>query len=81
MLKCISKGEILLMKLKEGEIVPLINNRMFLQVFYYHEGIKLLERFISDYLDMPYEKIHKHLTLLPRDAELDKRITAEMQLD
>ena len=68
-------------KRKTGEIIPLSRNFMFIQVFYYHNGVERLERFISDYLGLPYEKVHNHITLLPRDAEKDKRLTADMQLD
>ena len=68
-------------KLQEGEIIPLTDNYMFIQTFYYHGGIVWIERFISDYLDLPYDKVHNHLTKIPRDAEKDKRLTADMQLD
>ena len=68
-------------KLKEGEIFPLYKNFMFIQIFYYHNGIERVERFISDYLDLPYNKVHNHITLLPRDIEKDKRLTSDMQLD
>ena len=68
-------------KLKQYEIIPLSNNTMFIQVFYYHNGIERIERFISDYLGISYNKIHNHITLLPRDDEHDKKITSDMQLD
>ena len=67
--------------LQKGEIIPLTNNYMFIQLFYYHNGIERLEYFIKDYLDLPYEKVHNNIILLPRDAEHDKRLTSDMQLD
>ena len=68
-------------KLQEGEIIPLTDNYMFIQTFYHHGEMEWIERFISDYLDLPYDRVHNHLTKLSRDAESDKRITADMQLD
>ena len=67
--------------LNKNEIIPLYYNFMFIQVFYYHNGIERVERFISDYLNLPYEKVHNNITLLPRDAEYDRKLTSDMQLD
>ena len=67
--------------MKEGKIVSLKRNFMFVQVFYYHDGIKRLEHFISDYLDIPYEKVKGNLTLLPRDQQKDNKFSADTQID
>ena len=65
--------------LQEGEIIPLTNNYMFIQMFYYHND--LLEYFISDYFNLPLNKVHNHITLQPRDSEKDNKLTSDMQLD
>ena len=66
-------------ELHEEKIVPLTNNYMFLQMFYYHS--ELLEHFIADYFNLPLKKVHNHITLQPRDVIKDNKITTDMQLD
>ena len=68
-------------KLEKDEIIPLVRNFMFIQVFYHHDGIKRLERFIADYLSLDYNEVKGNIKLLPRDQENDSKLNAETQID
>ena len=68
-------------KLKENEIIPLTRNFMFIQTFYYHNGIKRLEMFLKDYLGYDYSEVKDKIELLPREQEQDFKMTAQTQVD
>ena len=68
-------------KLKENEIIPLTRNFMFIQVFYYHNGIRRLEKFLADYLNIDYNEVKGKIELMPREQEQDSKLTAETQVD
>ena len=65
----------------DTKLIPLNRNFIFIQVFYHHGGIKRLERFISDYFELDYEKVKNHLSYLPRDEENDSKFEVETQVD
>ena len=67
--------------LKPGEIIPLTFDYIFTAIFNKQENIKILENFLSCYLEIPIKEIRGKVTLLPRNLELENKRVANKQVD
>lgn len=67
--------------LQEGEIIPLTCDFMFTTILNKEENIILLERFISDYFDIPIEKVRGKVKLQNREIPIENKKTAKKSVD
>ena len=67
--------------LKEGEIIPLTCDFMFTTILNKEENVILLERFISDYFDIPIEQVRGKVTLQNRELPLQNKRSAKKSVD
>lgn len=63
------------------ELIKLKRNFMFNDIFNQSKNVSKLETFISIYFDIPYDKVHNNLKLVPRDLPKDKRNEAWKEVD
>ncbi len=61
------------------KITPLTNKDMFNKVFNDKDMIPILERFVSDFLDVPYHKVRGNLEILStyEDEEVKLLLTLD----
>ena len=67
--------------LKPGEIIPLTFDYIFTAIFNKQENIKILENFLSCYLEIPLKEIRGKITILSRNLELENKRVANKQVD
>ena len=67
--------------LKEGEIIPLIFDFSFTEVFNNIKYISILERFISDHMMIPLEEVKGNLEILPRRLNNRKKEETRKEVD
>lgn len=68
-------------KLEEGKIIPLTFDYVFTSIFNNPENIKILENFLSCYLEMPLEKLRGKVKIVPRNLKLESKMEASKQVD
>ncbi len=68
-------------KLEKGKIIPLTFDYVFTSIFNNPENIKILENFLSCYLEMPLEKLRGKVKIVPRNLKLESKMEASKQVD
>lgn len=67
--------------LKKGEIIPLTFDYVFTAIFNNKENIGILENFLACYFDISIHRIKGNVTILPRELELESRMSRNKQVD
>ena len=68
-------------KRKEGEIIPIKFDYVFVSIFNNPQNIEILENFLSCYLEIPLEGIKGNLKIMPRELELESKGSKNKQVD
>ena len=68
-------------KLKEGEIIPLTYDKLFIDIFNNPDNIGILEEFLAVYLNVSLEKIEGKVKLLPRELKTGNKSLRDKQVD
>ena len=55
--------------LKKGEIIPISFDYHFIRIFGKKENMDIIEYFISDYYDIPIDKVIGNIKIIPRDLK------------
>jgi predicted transposase/invertase (TIGR01784 family) len=66
---------------KDGEVIPLTFDYMFVAILNNPDNIIILENFLSCYLDIPIETIRGHLKINTRDLQIDSKKDKNKQVD
>ena len=67
--------------IKDGKIIPLKFDYVFVSIFNNPKNIEILENFLSCYLAIPLNDIKGNLRLIPRDLELEGKRNKNKQVD
>ena len=68
-------------KLEKGAIVPITFDYVFCNIFNNPDNIIILENFLACYLEVPLNKIRRHVELLHRELVIEHKKEANKQID